>query len=1115
MAGAPFHLVVRHLRRLAASQVVGPASDGELLRRYAAHGDEAAFEELLRRHGPMVLQVGRRLLRHGQDAEDIFQATFLTLARKAPSIQKHDSVGCWLHGVARCLALRVRTEAARRRAHERLSADRLPADPLAEITLREARAVLDEELDRLSEALRAPLVLCYLEGLTQDEAARQLGWSTSTLRRRLEKGRQLLCRRLARRGVTLSAVLLPALLAEGSARAGASAALTQATLQAASSLAAGGTATGVVSARVAALLENGPGVVALARWKIIAVLLAAAGICAAGAGLATREEPAGQQAKSEQQTGEGPAAKAADQPKPEATKPARTDYYGDPLPEGVLARLGTVQLRHQNAHITFSADGKTLMSAGMDGAVQFWGVATGRQVRRQQVSQPGASIVVLSPDGRHLAGWGQQAVYLHDMPSGKELHRLQVGLTSRESLAFSPDGKTLATMTSLGGKSSLRLWDVATGTERAAVKKDAIYHFAFSPDGKLLVLSADRDQLCLCDTATGAELRRATGGAGSLAFAPDGKMVAALDQRGTVILRETATLKDVATLKPVRPGWQCQSLAYSPDGTLLAVAGEEDLVLWDVAARKERKRLPERKARDLAFSPDRKMLACAGAFEIQLWDVAKGERHHPRPGHDGDVWSVAVSPDGKAIASAAWSDPAVHLWDAATGKPLGTCPLRSPWVRSCAFTADGKVLVAGGDGTLRLVTPAGGEELRRFAITDVGGASRGQEVLVAHLPADGRRLAAISTSAGQDGTQLSVWDARTGESLARRRFRGFLGSCFTPDGRGVTVKDAGLVIEDAMTGRERTTIPGDLGQPATFSPDGQLIAVGIHKTNPEGWQTLGLRVAEVASGKEVFHVDGEIAFTAFSADGRMVVTADPRCLRLWDALTGQQLFRRVWPEGMKPERLTTPIGSLAILPNGQAVATGMPDGTVLVWNLAPETWPAAGSKKDLGRQELDRLWSDLTGEAGPAHRAIAALVGAPGEAVPFLAKQLQPVAAPDPEQVRRLLADLDSERFAVREAAARELSKFGEQIEPALRRVLQGQPSADLKKQVETLLGAAGGSPPAPTLRMLRAIRVLEGSGMAEARRTLEKLATGDPAARVTREAAEALERLKGRTTPR
>jgi RNA polymerase sigma factor (sigma-70 family) len=1117
MTGAPFHLVLRHLRQQASSPGPGRESDGELLRRYAARGDEAAFEELLRRHGPKVLQVGRRLLGHGPDAEDVFQATFLTLAQQARSVRQQDSVGCWLHGVARRLALRVRTGSARRRARERRRPSQPPGDVLGEITLREARAVLDEELDGLAESLRAPLVLCYLEGLTQDEAARRLHWSTSTLRRRLETGRQVLSRRLARRGVTLSAVLLPALLAGGGPCAGASAALTKATLRAASFAARGATA-GAVSARVGALLPTGPGVAALARWKIAALLLAVVGVCAAGAGWATRAVLAGQPAEAEKQADRESAAKGPDRPGRGTAGAARTDYYGDPLPPGVLARLGSARLRHPGAHVTFSGDGKTLTSAGTDGVVQVWDLATGRSVRRLQVAQPGR-LAELSPDGRHVASWGGEAVSLHDTRSGKELHRLPVGLSSRENLAFAPDGTTLATMASLGGRSVVRLWDVATGTERMAFKKGVIDHFAFSPDGKVLAMSATdgASRLCLFDTATGAELRSVRAGRDSLTFAPDGRSVAATDRLGAVTLWETATLKKHATLKPSRASWDSSASAYSPDGRLLAVAGEEDLVLWDVAGPREQKRLPERKARRLAFTPDGKTLACAGAFEIHLWDVATGERRLPRPGHDSDVWSVAVSPDGKTVASAAWDDPAVRLWEAATGKPLGTGPRHDRWVRSCAFSPDGALLVAG-EGTLRLLVPATGQELRRFVVEGAAGAPRSQEVLVAHVSADGRRLAAVSTGGGRDDCQMSVWDARTGESLVRRRFRGFLGSRFTPDGSGVTVKGAGLVIEETATGRERTTIPGNLGQPVAFSPDGQLIAAGIHesvKEDPHGWRPLGVRVAEVVTGKEVFHIDGAIDFTAFSPDGRQLVTADPRAFCLWNPLTGEQLFRRAWPGGLVPAGRRTPIGSLALLPDGRAVATGMGDGTVLVWDLAPETWPATGLKKSLGRQDLDRLWSDLAGDAGPAHRAIATLTTVPEEAVPFLAKRLRPVAAPDPEQVRRLLADLDSDQFTMRQAAARALSSFGEQIQPALRQVLQGEPSAELRRQVEALLEASSGPPPAPTLRVLRAVRVLEGVGTTQARRALERLAAGDPPARVTREATKALERLKMRTGSR
>src|SRR5436309_10997588 len=192
--------LLQHVRRLAADA----SSDEQLLADFLSRRSDDAFAALLGRHGPMVLNVCRRILHDAHAAEDVFQATFLVLADRAGAIRRRASLAGFLHGVAYRLAVR-----ARRRRMQSLSAAVCdpavaPADGLA---WQEMLGILDHELGRLSDRYRVPLVLCYLEGRTQDEAAGQLGWSLSTLRRRLAQGRRLLEARLRGRGVMLSAVL--------------------------------------------------------------------------------------------------------------------------------------------------------------------------------------------------------------------------------------------------------------------------------------------------------------------------------------------------------------------------------------------------------------------------------------------------------------------------------------------------------------------------------------------------------------------------------------------------------------------------------------------------------------------------------------------------------------------------------------------------------------------------------------------------------------------------------------------------------------------------------------------------------------------------------------------
>ncbi len=207
MAPGQLSGVIQNLRRTALLSD-GAATDGQLLDDFIAHADEAAFEALVRRHGGMVWGVCSRVLGHSHDAEDAFQAAFLVLVRKAESVRPREMVGNWLYGVAYRTALKARGVANRRGAREKQVED-MPAKEVQDAKVwSDLRPLLDRELNRLADRYRVPVVLCDLEGKSQREAARQLGWPAGTLTTRLTRARKMLARRLSRQGIALSASAL-------------------------------------------------------------------------------------------------------------------------------------------------------------------------------------------------------------------------------------------------------------------------------------------------------------------------------------------------------------------------------------------------------------------------------------------------------------------------------------------------------------------------------------------------------------------------------------------------------------------------------------------------------------------------------------------------------------------------------------------------------------------------------------------------------------------------------------------------------------------------------------------------------------------------------------------
>jgi RNA polymerase sigma factor (sigma-70 family) len=275
--------VVRFLRRLRVREHVAQLSDRVLLERFINTQEQEAFAALVSRHGPLVYRVCRQVLQNLHDAEDAFQATFLVLSRKARSVRRRESISSWLFGVAHHCATNLRRSQNRRRHHEHQACQSAAPDLLSTLVARETQAILYEELARLPEKYRAPLLLCSLQGLSRDEAAQQLGLGPGTLKTYLEQGRNRLRLRLVARGLTASAALVAPVLGEQTASAAIPAGLEALTVEAACQ-AVTGSAIAPVGAQVAALAQGVLKAMLISKINFAAGIVLVVGMIAAGSG---------------------------------------------------------------------------------------------------------------------------------------------------------------------------------------------------------------------------------------------------------------------------------------------------------------------------------------------------------------------------------------------------------------------------------------------------------------------------------------------------------------------------------------------------------------------------------------------------------------------------------------------------------------------------------------------------------------------------------------------------------------------------------------------------------------------------------------------------------------
>jgi WD40 repeat protein len=822
--------------------------------------------------------------------------------------------------------------------------------------------------------------------------------------------------------------------------------------------------------------------------------------------------------------------------------PAR-DRHGDPLPAGVVARLGTVRWRttdagHNAERGVFSPDGKRFIAWG-GRTIEIFDTSTGQVLYRIGLAgglPSSTKSVAVSPDGARLTAVsgvpGPTPFAYHvrswDLSSGRELatgvggipfaHQCSVGFThdGRSLVAYAPSTIERELQGAMLRKPiPLELFDGRSGKRLATFKgKDWLGEWAiFAPGGETIAVLTNTGVVRLFDGRSLRELRH-FGAAGTpiyrLEYAGDGRTLATLDDQGRLRVWDVATGKQLAelTFASEQFAWSA-CFALAPGGTQVALAPFKDnsVRIHDLKTGREVKRFasPNSYISHMSYTADGQTLAANSGSAILVWDVATGRaRHAERDAHFRGVGALAWSPDGRILATASGHHlhHALRLWDVRTGKESANWPVPEPstvGIYRLGFSPDGTQLFSCEWDKTRLWDVANGKIMRMWP------RATGFDPWAA-FNADGKRIAVV------EGQEIVLRETVSGKEVTRpaapKRWGMIGGIAFAPDDRRLAVaglwdgKSARLVVDAATAGKESAPLQdadGDYKHPFFSRSAPHLWAVSPRR---------GLAVWKLTTGQK-HEVTLDIARNnwagGFSPDGRLFALAgagdngENPTLSLIELAGGGRRWAMTLPMGMARQ--------LAFSPDSRFLATTHPDSTVLIWDLALLPTPVP---RDSAKRDLAKLWDDLALNDGEiAHRALQALRSRPVAALALCNARLHAVPKLAPDRIAQAIAELDNKTFAKRQQAEDLLARGEDAILDELMQALNAKPSLEAGRRLEKLAKrAADPMLTGERLRAVRAIELLEHIGTLEARALLTAVAGGAPGARRTEEARASVNRL-------